>query len=187
LPAGADYGPMPKVLVLIGVTALVAGCGGAGSSSTPRSSSATTAQPTRGGANSSAGSKSCISTNGYGGLGARETAFDANNDNSTGPAEPTPGAAWYQVIATNRGCVTAYTVQDSSTPPLAARDMLVLVSRGYLPKDAEQVASSNSCAMWKSAVLKRATGMLYAKATAIAQAGSMPGTAGMEATSDSTC
>jgi len=130
---------------------------------------------------------SCITTNGYGGLGGSEDAFDANNDNSTGAAGPTPGAAWYQVVGTAGGCVTAYSVQDSATPPLAARDMLVLVSRGYLPGDAEPVVNTGSCEVWKSTALQHAVGVLFAKATAVAQAGSVPGTARIESTSSSTC
>jgi hypothetical protein len=33
-----------------------------------------------------------------GGLDGRVSAFDANHNDSTGPAEPTPGAAWYRMI-----------------------------------------------------------------------------------------
>jgi len=176
-----------KLVAVIGVTTLVAACGG-GSRSTPRSSSTTSARSTQTEqANSTAPSASCITTNGYGGLGGNEAAFDADNNNSTGPAEPTPGAAWYQLVGTEEGCVTAYSVRDSATPPLAARDMLVLVSHGYLPGDAEPVVNTGSCAVWRSAALQRAVGVLFAKATAVAQSGSVPGTARIEATSSSTC
>jgi hypothetical protein len=177
---------MRSLVAVIGVTALVAGCGG-GSRSTPRTSASITAASTQAERGISTSSTSCIKTNGYGGLGGSENAFDANNDNSTGPAEPTPGAAWYQVVGIEAGCVTAYSVQDSATPPLAARDMLVLVSRGYLPNDAEPIVSTGSCAVWRSAALQRAVGVLFAKATAVPQAGSAPGTARIEATSSSTC
>ena len=65
--------------------------------------------------------------------------------------------------------------------------MLVLVSRGYLPNDAVRVARTNNCAVWKSVTLQRAIGLSYAKATAVAQTGSVPGSAWIEATSNSTC
>jgi len=178
---------MRSVVVAIGVTTLIAGCGGSGSASRARSALATTARSTRARAGISAPSTSCISTNGYGGLGASENAFDANNDNSTGPAEPTPGGAWYEVTGTEGGCTAAFSVQDSATPPLGAREMLVLVSRAYLPSDAKQVVSTNSCAVWKSVALGRALGVPYARAVAIGQVAGFPGAAQMQATSQSTC
>jgi hypothetical protein len=130
---------------------------------------------------------SCISRRGYGGLGASTDLFDANNNNTTGPAEPTPGAAWYQVIGVEGGCVTGYEVVDSAAPPLRAKDLLDLV-RPYLPGDAKQVASTGNCAVWRSASLLRAIGVSYAKAIAIPQIGSIrSGSAQMKATSGSTC
>ena len=132
-------------------------------------------------------SASCVDAGGYGGLGARVSAFDANNNDSTGPGEPSPGTAFYVVTATARGCVTAFAVQDSTTPPLTARGLLVLVSHPFLPGDAKQVVSTDSCAVWKSRALTRATGRAYARATAIVQAGSIPGTAKIAATTDSAC
>jgi hypothetical protein len=91
------------------------------------------------------------------------------------------------VTAAAKGCVIAFAVQDSSTPPLTARDLLVLVSHPYLPGDAKQVVNTDRCAVWKSAALKRATGRAYAQATAIAQAGSVAGRGQIEATADPTC
>jgi hypothetical protein len=115
------------------------------------------------------------------------SAFDANNNDSTGAAGPSPGNAFYVVTATARGCVTAFAVQDSATPPLTARDLLVLVSHPFLPGDAKQVVHTHSCIVWKSRTLTRATGRPYARATAIAQAGSIPGTARIAAASDAAC
>jgi hypothetical protein len=91
------------------------------------------------------------------------------------------------VTGTAKGCVTAFAVQDSATPPLTAGDLLVLVSHPYLPLDAQQVVNSDRCAIWKSAALRRATGRAYAQATAIAQAGSVAGRAQIEATANPTC
>jgi hypothetical protein len=139
------------------------------------------------GAGASTSAANCVGAPGYGGLGARLSAFDPNNNNSTGPAGPSPGTAFYTVTGTVRGCVTAFVVQDSTTPPLTARDLLILVSHPYLPGDAKQVVSTHSCAVWRSSALRRATGRAYARATAGAQARSVPGKAEIEATSNSTC
>lgn len=114
-------------------------------------------------------------------------AFDANNNDSTGPAGPSPGNAFYVVTATARGCVTAFAVQDSATPPLTARNLLVLVNHPFVPGDARRVAATNTCAVWRSRVLRRAIGRAYARATAIAEAGSIPGRAQIAATSSSAC
>lgn len=129
----------------------------------------------------------CVDAPGYGGLGARTSAFDANNDGSTGPAAPTPGTAWYAVTATERGCVTAFSVQDAGSPPLTARELLVLVSDPYLPRDAKRLVLAGTCGVWKSATLQRATGRPYATAIAIAQIRSLPGRAAIAATSKPAC
>lgn len=161
---------------------------GAGrSSSAPSMAGPRTAQSTQVPAAASASASSCVAASGYGGLGGRISAFDADNNNSAGPGQPSPGTAFYVVTGTARGCVTAFAVQDSSTPPLTARDLLVLVSHPYLPGDAKQVVNTDRCAVWKSAALKRATGRAYAQATAIAQAGSTGGRAEIEATGNPTC
>ena len=169
------------------VTSLTVGGGRGSSSPAPMTAGLRRAQSTELPPAASTSASSCDSAPGYGGLGARLSAFDANNDNSTRPAEPSPGAAFYVVTATARGCVSAFAVQDSATPPLTARDLLILVSHPYLPGDAKEVVNTDGCAAWKSAALKRATGRAYAQATAIAQAGSIPGRAQIEATSNSTC
>ncbi len=179
---------MRKVVVVVGLSALVAACGGSGPSSAPRRHVTTAVGPNRGQAIAAPLQRSCIIAAGYGGLGADENDFDANNNNSTGPAGPTPGAAWYQITATDRGCIAGYSVQDSATPPLGTRDMLDLISRSYLPRDAQQVANGPGCVIWRSFALGRAIGLTYAKATAIPQLGAiMPGGAEVEATSDPSC
>jgi hypothetical protein len=95
--------------------------------------------------------------------------FDANNDGSTGPAGPTPGTAWYEVLGTLRGCVTAYSVQDASPPRVGARERLALLGRPYLPRDARRISTSADCDVWRSAELQRATGLPYARAVASAR------------------
>jgi hypothetical protein len=130
---------------------------------------------------------SCVDSDGYGGLGARASEFAANNNASTGAAGPTPGTAWYVVTATAKGCVTGFALQDGGSPPVTARYLLLLVSYPYLPRDAKRVANTGTCAAWKSAALRRATGRAYATATAIAQIGSMPGRAQIETTVKPSC
>jgi hypothetical protein len=134
-----------------------------------------------------ASASSCVDTPGYGGLGARVSAFDANNNDSTGAGEPSSGTAFYVVTATARGCTMGFAVQDGTTPPLTTRDLLVLVSNPFLPGDAKQVVNTGTCAIWKSRALMRATGRAYARATATSQAGDIPGTAKIAATSSSAC
>jgi hypothetical protein len=113
--------------------------------------------------------------------------FDANNDNSTGPAGPSPGPAFYVVTRSVRGCVTAFAVQDFTGPPVTTSDLLFLVSHPYLPRDAKQLIRLPSCAIWKSVALERATGQAYAEATASAQVGQIPGRAQLQATSNPGC
>jgi len=169
------------------LTSLKSGTGRERSSSAQMTSVPRPAQSTRVPPAASMSASSCVDAGGYGGLGARVSAFDANNNDSTGPAGPSPGTAYYVVTATARGCVTAFAVQDSATPPLAAHDLLALVSHPFLPVDAKHVVGTVGCAVWKSRALARATGRAYARATAIAQAGSAPGTAQIAATSNSAC
>ncbi len=173
---------MHKVVFAIAASALIAGCGGSGTKS---HNSPTAAAPA--GSALPAVSKTCITKQGFGGLGGSRDRFDANNNNTTGEGGPTPGAAFFQVDGTLRGCVSAYSVQDSAAPPLRAADMLDLVSSGHLPKDAAPVLSTDNCAVWKSFQLRRAVGLLYARATAIGQIAGAPGTALIQATSHSNC
>ena len=173
-----------KVVFALAVTALVAGCGGSGGALTD-TSSAPAGAPRE--ARITARVSPCITHSGYGGLGASARLFDANNNNSTGPAEPTPGAAWYLVSGTVRGCVAAYSVQDSATPPLRTHEMLDLVS-SYLPGDAKPVVSEPDCIVYRSAELEHAIGLPYAKATALAQIGGLrKGFAEVKARAVATC
>ncbi len=167
------------------VTGLGSGRGRGPSSTTPISSSP--ARTHRGQVSSGVASSRCVDAAGYGGLGGRASAFDADNNNSTGPAEPTPGPAWYVVTATARGCITAFSLQDEGSPPLTARDLLFLVSHPYLPPDARRIVSADTCAVWKSGSLRRATGRAYAMATAVGQRRSSPGRAEIGVTSLPDC
>jgi hypothetical protein len=178
-------------VLLAGVAVLLlAGCGGGRHRS---STSATTAAQVSPGPVASAPAPAlptptpCIAAPGFGGLGASVDRFDANNNGTIGRSEPSPGGAWYAVVGTARGCVTAYTVQDSGTPPLGTEQLLVLVAQGYLPRDAKQIISTGSCTVWQSTSLRRATGLPYAKATAVAQSGAVPGRAVLAVTLRASC
>ena len=70
---------------------------------------------------------------------------------------------------------------------MTARYLLLLISYPYLPRDAKRVVSTGTCAVWRSAALRRATGRAYATATAVAQVGSMPGRAQIETTTKPRC
>ena len=178
------------IAILVAGAALVVtslSSGGGRSASALATGAPRSAQSTQVRSAASTSPSSCISASGYGGLGGRLGAFDANNNNSTGPGAPSPGTAFYVVTAIARGCVSAFAVQDSSTPPLTAHDLLVLVGHPYLPGDAKQLVNTDRCAVWKSAALKRATGRAYAQATAIGQAGSTMGRGQIEATAHPTC
>jgi hypothetical protein len=178
------------IAILVAGAALVVtslSSGGGRSSPAPATAVPPTAESTRVRSGAPTSPSSCIAAPGYGGLGGRLTAFDANNNNSAGPGQPSSGTAFYVVTAIARGCVTAFAVQDSSNPPLTAHDLLVLVGHPYLPGDARQLVNTDRCAIWKSAALKRATGRAYAQATAIRQAGSTMGTGQIEATANPTC
>ncbi len=166
------------------MSALIAGCGGGSSSK----SSSPSRPPAPALVQASTGARSsCITSPGFGGLGGRADRFDANNNNTTDAAGPTPGAAFYQVDGTIGGCVAAFSVQDSAGPPLRAGEMLDLVSRGHLPGDAKPLVSTDSCAVWKSVQLQRAVGLPYARATAIGEVGGAPGSALIQATAHSHC
>ncbi len=185
-PAGESAGYralIRKVVFALAVTVLVAGCGGGDARTQMSPARAAASEVT----SVTAQGSPCITRSGYGGLGGRARLFDANNNNSTGPAEPTPGAAWYLVNEITKGCVAAYSVQDSASPPLRLGDMLDLVSP-YLPDDVKAVTATPGCVVYRSAELERALGLPYAKATALAQIGSLrKGFAQVRATADSTC
>jgi hypothetical protein len=173
--------------VAVAVTAAALFVVGTGSGRRSGSTSAASTAVHPGTRSAPATGAACVRGRGYGGLGARMRDFDANNNNSTGPAGPTPGPAFYTVTGTARGCVTAFAVQDFTGPPATARGLLFLVSHPYLPGDAKQLVGTDTCAVWKSAALERATGSAYARATASAQSGSTPGRARIETTSSPRC
>jgi len=100
----------------------------------------------------------------YGGIGASVNAFKNSNPTAASgpPASYQDGIAFYEIKDTVHGCVSEYTITESTTPTQSARDLLFLVSGIGLPDDAHQLVDQNTCAVWSSGSLKKATGHLYA-------------------------
>jgi hypothetical protein len=100
----------------------------------------------------------------YGGIGASVNAFKNSNPTAANgpPASYQDGIAFYEIKDSVHGCVSEYTITESTTPTQSARDLLFLVSGIGLPDDAHQLVDQNTCAVWSSGSLKKATGHLYA-------------------------
>jgi len=106
----------------------------------------------------------CISGSNYGGIGASVSAFKSQNPTAGSPPPPSfqDGVAYYELKATKHGCVSEYTITESTTPTQSSRDLLSLVAGIGLPNDAQVLLNQNSCEVWSSASLKQATGEPYA-------------------------
>jgi len=100
----------------------------------------------------------------YGGIGASVSAFKNSNPTAANgpPASYQDGIAFYEIKDSVHGCVSEYTITESTTPMQSARDLLFLVGGIGLPDDAHQLLDQNTCAVWSSGSLKKATGHLYA-------------------------
>jgi hypothetical protein len=95
-----------------------------------------------------------------------EAAFIAGN-NTTMPAQFTPGLVIYVIDATNSaGRVTAYHIVDMSSPLDSNRERLALLAGLGLPRDAVETNLNNdTCLVWRSPMLKKLVGMEYAQTT----------------------
>lgn len=100
----------------------------------------------------------------YGGIGASVSAFKNSHPIAANgpPASYQDGIAFYEIKSSVHGCVSEYTITESTTPTQSARDLLFLVSGIGLPGDAHQLVDQNTCAVWSSGSLKKVTGHLYA-------------------------
>lgn len=100
----------------------------------------------------------------YGGIGASVSAFKASNPTAANgpPASYQDGIAFFEIKGNAHGCVSEYTITESTTPTQSARDLLSLVGGIGLPDDAHQLVNQDTCAVWSSASLKRATGHPFA-------------------------
>jgi hypothetical protein len=157
---------------------LLAGCGSSTTSSTtsttpPAAPTTTAAQATSTAAPATPKPKpksitACIggrvAGQPYGGIGASASAFKNSNPTAANgpPASYQDGIAFYEIKGSVHGCVTEYTITESTTPTQSARDLLSLVGGIGLPDDAHQLVDQNTCAVWSSGSLKKATGHRYA-------------------------
>src|SRR5579884_3940899 len=100
----------------------------------------------------------------YGGLGSTVAAFYASNPH--GPGAPGLGLAYYHVVSTKHGRVTAYSVVENVKPRDSTRDRMSLTEGINLPADAVATSlNNNTCEVWRSRKLGKLIGMQYAAAT----------------------
>jgi len=113
-----------------------------------------------------AGVTSAGTSGGYGGLGAKVSAFYAQNPH--GPGQPGIGSVHYKVNGILHGRVVAYYVTTNFRPRPSNRDRITLLGGIDLPSDATETSlNSDKCLVWHSNTLKRLIGMAYAAATTI--------------------
>lgn len=106
------------------------------------------------------------------------------------PTQRTDGIAWYTILSTEHGCVTAYSIDEYTTPPSSASDMVFLTGGIYLPgdaSDANRVIDKSDCVVYQDTPLTKASGYKFAVATASAQGEGVPGHAEIHLTNDGAC
>ena len=113
------------------------------------------------------------------------SAFDSNN-NTIQPSQPTDGIAWFHILSTTHGCVSAYSVDELTSPPQGASDILFLTDGIGLPEDTQSV-EKGGCIVYSNPTLTRATGFKFAKAVGTAQSGDVAAHAEIHLTNDGTC
>jgi hypothetical protein len=170
LPAILDIatyisGMQRRLAFMMVATFVIVGCGSKNGSSPQQplaSSLGGTNPPATTGASSGTGHQR------YAGLGAAKSTFEASNAQAPpNPAGAPAGLAWYTVVATDSsGRVIAFEMQENAKPSMGNRERMALTSGTLLPDDATETSlNSNTCIVWKSAELKRLTGLEYAAAT----------------------
>ena len=190
---------MQKRSAVLAVAAVaLAGCGSTSptspSSAAPSSGTETTEATTLGTGAASTGAQKqpstpaspCIVKAGYAGLYATVSAFEFDH-NTAPPSQPTPGVPWYHVLSTTHGCVSAYSVDELTSPPQGARDIMFLTDGIDLPDDHTQPVEKSDCIVFSSPILRRATGFKFAEAVGTAQSGATPAHAEISLTNNRTC
>lgn len=132
----------------------------------------------------------CVGSGQYGGIGASVAAFKKQSPSAANPppSEYQAGIAFYEIKGTAQGCVTDYTITEATIPTQSSRDLLFLVGGIFLPDDAMQLVNQNTCAVWKSAALQKATGKPYAVGfVVVAPQGNATGIAEMTASTSPKC
>jgi hypothetical protein len=128
----------------------------------------------------------CITGNGYAGLYSTVEAFNAGNL-TTEPPQPQLGVAVFHVLSTTHGCVSAYSVEELTSPPQAARDIVFLTDGIALPDDHTQPVESGGCTVYSSPTLTKASGFKFARADGTAQIGNTPAQAEIHLTNAGSC
>ncbi|MGA8925788.1 MAG: hypothetical protein WB462_06155 [Solirubrobacterales bacterium] len=113
-------------------------------------------------------------------------AFNANNY-TTEPPQPQLGVAIFHILSTTHGCVSAYSVDEVTSPPQSASEIVFLTDGIALPPDHTQVVESGGCIVYSSSTLTRARGFKFARAEGTAQSGSTPAHAQISLTNSGSC
>jgi hypothetical protein len=172
-PAGLDYRAEGQVEVRYIATVLVVGSAltGCGSSSSPSTGgTAAGGSPTTASASPTVASGStttnsttvttnktlpkarpkphppqhqCIAAGNYKGLYSTGSAFRSDHTMAA-PSVPTDGIDWNTILSTEHGCVTAYAVDEFTSPPLGAADIMFLTDGIYLPDDRMTCSTSTT-------------------------------------------
>jgi hypothetical protein len=82
-------------------------------------------------------SSPCVTSGGYArhrytGLYGTVSAFGSDKPTAA-PSVRIDGVAWFTSLSTEHGCVTAYSVDEYTTPPLGTADIMMLTDGIYLP------------------------------------------------------
>lgn len=128
----------------------------------------------------------CITTAGYGGLYSTVAAFNSHN-NTTQGTQPQLGVAVWHVLATDHGCVSAYSVDEVTRPPQSASEIVFLTDGIGLPIDHTQPVQQGGCIVFSSRTLSQASGFRFARAEGAAQSGSTPAHAEIHLTNSGSC
>ena len=89
--------------------------------------------------------------------------------------------------ASSHGCVSAHSVDEVTSPPQSASEIVFLTDRIALPPDHTQVVESGGCIVYSGSTLTRASGFKFARAKGTAQSGSTPAHAQISLTNSGSC
>jgi hypothetical protein len=97
--------------------------------------------------------------------------------------------AWYTILETRQGCVSAFSVDEYTSPPIGAGDMVFLTEGIMEPIDTTLVNRNrpDNCEILSSPTLARVTGFKYEIGTSTAQADGAPGHAEMHLSNNANC
>jgi hypothetical protein len=76
----------------------------------------------------------------------------------TQPATRIDGVAWFTILSIEHDCLTAYSVDEFTSPPHGAADIMSLTDGINLPDDNNAVVNKSNCTAHTSATLTQASG-----------------------------